>query len=296
MTRPRAIPRDEPPPCDLAVCGIFRDEAAYLDEWLTFHYGIGAQRFFLYNDRSTDDYQAVLAGWIERGIVTLRDWPEQNQVAAFNDCLERHRDAATWIAFLDLDEFLYSPTGKPVPEILRSHADAAAVFVYWSLFGSGGHEAAPGGSVVEAYRRCQSMASAIHDTFDHGKPGTGDHITAWARDGKSIVRTAWVAVMNTHQPTTVRQGRIVDENGQEMPPSARERRSCGQPFTQELLRLNHYWSKSIEELTRRSRRGCIFDRSRPHKRLERLLERERDLNERLDEVIQPIWEGIRRAA
>lgn len=281
---------------ELAVCGIFRDEAAYLDEWLTFHHGMGVGRFFLYNDCSSDNYLAVLRPWIERGVVMLQDWPEQNLVAAFNDALNRHRHEATWIAFLDLDEFLYSPTGRPVPEILRRYDDAAAVFVYWSLFGSSGHVTAPSPSVIVSYRRCQSLEAAIRDSFDHGTPGTSDHITAWSRDGKSVVRTARVEVMNNHQPASVREGRFVDENGRAMPHSARERRTSEQPFTQSLLRINHYWSKSLEELTRRTRRSDVFDRSRPNKRLERLLERERQLNDVVDEAIVPLWDQIRRAA
>lgn len=295
MAHSRGAGGGENHPVELAVCAIFRDEAQYLEEWLTFHAGVGVQRFYLYNDRSTDDYQAVLAPWIERGVVSLRDWPNQTLVEAFNDCLQRHRDDATWIAFLDLDEFLYSPTGTPVPQVLRRYDDAAAVFVYWSLFGSSGHAAAPDPSVISSYRRCQRLEVAIGEEFDHGTPGTSDHVTAWSRDGKSVVRAAWVEVMNNHQPLRVRSGRVVDENGDEIPRNPRERRTCKQPFSYSVLRINHYWSKSLEELTRRSQRGDVFDRSRPNKRLERLLERESQLNEFLDESIQPIWERVRRA-
>lgn len=281
---------------DLAVCGIFRDEAPYLDEWLTFHRGVGAGRFYLYNDRSQDDYEAVLRPWIDRGIVVLEDWPQRSLVEAFNDCLERHREEAAWMAFIDLDEFLYSPTGRSVPDVLRGYEDAAAVFVYWSLFGSSGQEAAPDRSVIRSYRRCQGLAAAIMDDFDHGVPGTSDHITAWSRDGKSVVRTAWIETMNNHQPSAVRRGRVVDEHGLDMPTSARERRTSREPFSYSILRINHYWSKSLAELSRRTQRSDVFDRTRPNKRLERLLERERQLNDCLDEAIQPIWDAAERAA
>ena len=56
----RGRPDDTDKPIELAVCAIFRDEAQYLDEWLTFHHGVGVERFFLYNDRSTDDYRTPL--------------------------------------------------------------------------------------------------------------------------------------------------------------------------------------------------------------------------------------------
>lgn len=291
----KRAPAEPARPFALAICAIFRDEARYLNEWITFHRGVGVERFYLYNDRSTDDYRAVLAPWIERGIVLLRDWNEKSLVDAFNDCLQQHRDEVAWIAFLDIDEFLYSPSGCPVPEILERYDDAAAVFVHWALFGSSGHAAPPSTSVISSYRRCQGLASAIRDEFDHGTPGTSDHVTAWSRDGKSIVRSAWVKTINNHQPSKVWFGRIVDEIGQEMPKTAVERRTCKLPFSYSALRINHYWSKSLRELARRSERGSVFDRSRPPKNLKRIMERERDLNEIIDESIQPLWDRIKHS-
>ena len=83
----------------------------------------GFERFFLYDNGSTDDHLDVLAPYIEDGLVTLHDWPmpflgRQGRagaiIQAFEDCLGEHRDDARWIAFLDLDEFMFSPTGSPL--------------------------------------------------------------------------------------------------------------------------------------------------------------------------------------
>ena len=35
---------------ELGVCAIFRDEARFLDEWISFHAGVGATHFYLYNN------------------------------------------------------------------------------------------------------------------------------------------------------------------------------------------------------------------------------------------------------
>jgi hypothetical protein len=45
----------------------------------------------------------------------------------------------------------------------------------------------------------------------------------------------------------------------------------------------------------RSERGDIYDRSRPPRRLDRILERDAHLNEVIDEHIQPVWNRIRAA-
>ena len=60
----------------LSACAIFRNEAPYLEEWLVFHLGIGVEHFYLYENRSTDDFRGVLAPFVERRQVTLVNWPK----------------------------------------------------------------------------------------------------------------------------------------------------------------------------------------------------------------------------
>ena len=53
----------------------------------------------------------------------LHDWPmpTPGQLRApTTHCLRAHGDESRWIAFVDIDEFLFSPTGGPCP---RSSAD-----------------------------------------------------------------------------------------------------------------------------------------------------------------------------
>ncbi len=280
---------------NLAICAIFKNEAEFLDEWIKFHLGVGVGHFFLYNDNSTDNYLAVLSDWIKKEVVTLIEWPEyKNQIDAFNHCLTNNRSSTKWIAFLDLDEFLFSPTGELLPAILERYAEAAAVFVYWQLFGSSNQQEHPsGGSVIETYRRRQMIESAIPDTFDHGTPGTPDHVTAWTRDGKSIVQTQKVDRMHNHKPASVLSGEVVDELFQRIPDRAALRRLSSDPIPCATLRINHYWSKSINHLQRRALRGDAYDRSRPKRNLKRLLERDAQLNEIEDTTIFPLWEKFK---
>src|SRR5687768_9080374 len=59
----------------LSVCSIYRDHAEYLREWIEFHRLVGVERFFLYDNESSDDHREVLAPCVERGIVVIHDWP-----------------------------------------------------------------------------------------------------------------------------------------------------------------------------------------------------------------------------
>src|SRR3954452_16246495 len=91
------------PPIRLAVCAIFRDEAPYLAEWVTFHRLQGVERFYLYDNRSSDDWRSALAPEIDAGIVEPLRWPfVPGQRPAYENCLEQHREDAHWIAFIDI--------------------------------------------------------------------------------------------------------------------------------------------------------------------------------------------------
>src|SRR6266536_1256560 len=104
----------------LSVCAIFRNEARYLKEWLVFHLGVGVEHFYLYENRSTDHFRTVLAPFVERRQVTLIDWPKaQGQKAAYRHCLRSAAAESRWVAFLDLDEFLFSPQQRDIRPILE---------------------------------------------------------------------------------------------------------------------------------------------------------------------------------
>lgn len=283
-------PADEGPFLyDFSICAIFKDEAKNLAEWLHFHDGIGADHFYLYNDASTDEFETVLAPWIESGKVTLTDWSDGEQVPAYDDCVRRFAGESRWIAFIDLDEFLFSPKARNIKQVLASYRDVAAIFVYWILFGSSGHMTRPTGYVIDSYTRCLELQAAKQEKFDH-KPNSdmANYVSGWARDGKSIVNPRMVAKMEGHRPKALRRGRLLSENRR-----PRVSRSGDEDISNDVFRINHYWAKSIEELTEKTEKGSIHDKHRPHMRLERALEREAGLNGSVDETIRPYWNAIK---
>lgn len=278
---------------ELSIGAIFKDEARYLDEWLTFHHGVGVDHFYLYDDTSSDRSRDVLAPWVRRGIVTVLDWTARlGQVPAYNDCIRRVRSQTRWLALIDIDEFLFSPRKIDLPEVLRDYADLPAIFVYWVLFGSNGHVARPAGSVIDSYTRCLDRESALRDAFDHrAEPGKAEYVTGWAKDGKSIVNPRLVRKYVVHRPRELWEGELVDEN--RLPPV---QRSGGSTLSYDILRINHYWSKSIEDLAAKVERGSICDRNRPKRKLENWLARERMLNVSEDTTILPVWRKIQERA
>lgn len=220
----------------LAVCAVFRDEAPYLAEWVTFHRLQGVERFYLYDNGSRDHWRTELAPELARGLVTVRRWPyHPAQRIAYTDCLRR-RPRDEWIAFIDIDEFLFSPTGRSLPETLKDFRAHPGVVVNWRTFGHGGHETPPAGLVTENY-----LTRAADDRW------VNLHI-------KSIVQPTLTIPECLHPHVFIHLGETVGEDHE--PQVGPFRR----PPTAERLRINHYYAKSREELQRKIERGGVEGR------------------------------------
>jgi hypothetical protein len=262
----------------LSVCGIYWNEAPYLREWLEFHRLVGVEHFFLYNNRSTDEHREVLAPFVDEGFAEIRDWDVfPGQLEAYADCLERHREDSHWIAFIDIDEFLFSPLGRPLPEIIGEFEEHPAVGAHWCTFGDSGHDVKPPGLVIENYvmrsteiNRNWAIKSIVQPTRT---VSAGNNPHYFEYDDRSF------AVNENHEPMTGALGRVV--------PHIHE-----QPVF-ERLRLNHYVTKSKEERRAKLARPIAFNGK--FKNAEHVMKRDVELNQVRDETILMYLPALKEA-
>ena len=210
---------------------------------------MGVERFFLFDNESTDDHEEVLRPYVENGIVEITEWasrPDErhwNLRVAFNDCIERHREDARWIAFIDIDEFLFSPTGRQVADVLSEFEQFSGVEVSSLSFGPSGHRTKPNGLVIESYLHRRAYASREEDI---------DQV-------KSIVDPMRVDRNYNAHGFVYKDGYAVHEDG--------SRASDDPPGSQvfphtSLLRINHYITKSIDEYDAKRAQWAAAGRSR----------------------------------
>lgn len=238
--------RASEPDVYLAMWTLFRNEADYLAEWIEFHMLVGVERFFLYDNESTDQSRDVLTPYIEEGVVVRHEWAGSGTESRFalhslqrsssEHCLSAHGAEARWIAFIDLDEFLFSPTGRSLPELLAEYERWPAVAVNSAVFGTSGHVARPTGLVLENYMKRL------------------DTDAAWraGRRVKNVVDPAAVKRCDSVHRFEYTRGTAVDENGYPVPSGNTKSLSL------EKLRINHYFARSAEDLRVKHER-----RSRP---------------------------------
>lgn len=136
---------------NLAVVSVFQNEAKWLKEWIEFHKIVGVDHFYLYNNRSSDDFYTVLSPYLESGEVELYDWPfnyEEGkegfwikvQTDAINDAIERSKERAKWLAIIDTDEFLVPIKYNSILDLLNSYEKIiprlSQVSIKWVMFGT----------------------------------------------------------------------------------------------------------------------------------------------------------------
>ena len=93
---------------NVSICAIFKNEAPYLKEWIEFNNIVGVDHFYMYNNNSEDDYEAVLKPYIKSGLVTLIDWPQnQKQMECYQTCIKDFSGETKWLGFIDIDEFIW---------------------------------------------------------------------------------------------------------------------------------------------------------------------------------------------
>lgn len=270
---------------DFAVCAIFKNESRHLAEWLQFHALVGAERFFLYDNGSTDDWRQAVAASGVAGRVIVVDFPgPTRQMPAYVDCLARFGATARWIAFIDLDEFLFAPGGD-LRTRLEEYGDHPAVAVNWVMFGSSGHATRPNGIVTQTFTRRADLRFAIAQPNFLKSPGHDPERTDSYHPMSAHVK-AILQPRLTRGPVTPHhfryQGGALAVTEKHVPFDG----PWSPSVSVERLRINHYWSKSSEDLVEKIRRGYACVGTGPSLELAQAIER--FLNAEADTTIFPI--------
>lgn len=253
----------------LSICAIMKDEGQYLLEWLEFHKIVGVQRFFLYENGDGSDVAEILQSYLDTGEVVLHDWPASpGQLSAYEHCLQIYSATSEWIAFIDLDEFLFPTVHNDLRTSLEEFASVAGVGVNWLMFGTSGHQTRPKGLQIENYiRRAETGFSG------------NQHI-------KSIVKPEQVIrPFDPHLFLHKGDGFTVSESY--LPLS----NSMTDTVSVEKLRINHYFTRSKEDMQRKMLRGRADN---GHLRTWEFLE-SADRNEVEDRTIQRFLPMLKQA-
>jgi len=221
----------------LSIAAIAYNEAAYLEEWIEFHLGIGVDHIFLYDNDSTDATPDITSPYESRRLVTRIRWPHWDasikrkhcQNTAYGHALVNAQEPSRWVAFFDIDEFLFSPAEPHFPTILRSYEDLPAIAAFWTIFGTSGQLKRPSDRVIETFTKSVPFerARTIEEFLFFKSIVQPDQVVG-VISSHYFKTTAWPVLAFNEKRRPIRR---VDPT----------------VFSNEIIRLNHYYTKSLEE-------------------------------------------------
>lgn len=214
----------------LSITSIQRDRGPYILEWIAFHMVVGVNKFYIYNHGDDAQQKHILLKLSEKlpGIIHAQQVGaiDRPQIAAYQHAWAHHKNDVDAMAFIDGDEFLFSPGKNLTDEVARlfeQHRPCSALGVYWTIYGSSGHYQDPQGLIIENFTR-------------HARPDfvPNRHIKTILRGGSEAV-IEHSHLFHTEHGTVDELGRTVTS------PWMRD----WEPSS-DSLRLNHYTVQSYE--------------------------------------------------
>lgn len=273
---------------EVAICAIFRDEAPYLKEWIEYHRLVGVEHFILYNNLSQDHYQDVLAPYVEEGIVELIDWPfEHNllddwvhiQIHAYQDGAKRALKRIKWLAFIDIDEFIFPAKDGTIPQFLKDFKKEAAVAINWQLFGTSNIEKLETDKLMIEQLTCRAKQNYYMNHFVKtiAKVECIDLSPSSLKESKKP--TGW----NPHRPKLKKGLQIVDYNHE----IVHNMRNPKKPSKR--IRLHHYVTRDEETFQKK-----MIRKNQQNININKLTQRAQEYNEVLDTSILIHAEELRQ--
>ncbi len=231
----------------LAICAIFKNEAAHIEDWIRFHSVAGVRDFILYDNGSTDDSATIAASvggvnvhiipWQFNGIVKTPPVLLPQQIMAYCHAIATFGSGYRRMAFIDIDEILVPKTSGSLIEELENLGSHSNISLPWVMFGPNGHEAPPTAPAMFAYQARGPIEKGPLLNF------------------KCIVDPCRVTQVSVHKFVTSDMG-AQSANDQGMTAHYKQRDTARFLSTQHI-QLNHYYTRSQSEMMQKIRGGAV---------------------------------------
>ena len=167
----------------LCACTMVYNAGKFLKEWVTYHSNIGVDKFIIYDNDSNDNLKSVVEELNGKGynITTMFwVWPK-TQEAGYSHSAVYGKDSCTWMMYVDVDEFVFSPSwsasSKPSKDMLKSllprvpsssssshHRLIGQVSIRCNEFGPSNQHSHPIKGVTQGYT-CRMWAEQRHKSI-----------------------------------------------------------------------------------------------------------------------------------
>jgi hypothetical protein len=190
---------------------------------------IGVEHFYIYDNESSVPIKERLNNF--KDICTIIDYPGKiKQLSAYNDCLKKYGKDSKWMIFIDGDEYILPKKHNNLKDFLQEYDDYYAVGINWVMFGSSFHDKKQNGFLIDKYR--------------YRNKNQNQHI-------KSIVKPEYTIEFDSNPHCA----KITDETKYVDPTKKRISGPFNNNNTIDIIQINHYYEKSVEEQMEKQKRG-----------------------------------------
>jgi hypothetical protein len=199
----------------ICVCTMVRNVSKFLREWVLYHAALGMDKFILYDNGSTDNLEDQVDRLKSAGIdISTVAWPWiKAQEAGLSHCAATQQASCQWMAFIDVDEFIFSPNWISLENPSRSMLESLVsvdphigqIYLRCFDFGPSGQTEHPQEGVCQGYTcrlsnvqrhksivRLDAVGHSLQNSVHHFKLRTGFNFTwAWATRINHYKYQAW---------------------------------------------------------------------------------------------------------
>lgn len=233
----------------VAAVLMVRNEAVHIEEWARFHMAAGVAHVVVYDDGCTDDTVTILRD-VLGAQVTVIPWHQRlysgdtgqelhNQLLGYGHALANFGGRFRWMACIDADEFLVPKQANSLDDALAHLGDCGQVSLPWHNFGRNGHQTRPAQGTVRGFtRRVADPMSGVRGVTNF----------------KTIVDPCRVTALKVHSYEVDGASITWNDQGQQARNKERSERAF---YSAQYIQLNHYYSRSEEDVLAKIANGPI---------------------------------------
>ena len=123
------------------ICAITKQEDLYLEEFIDYYINLGITKIILYDNNNLGDNSLndLLNNTIYQNFIDIINYRgiKNAQKTAYSDCYNNNKNKYDWIAFFDIDEFLYLKGFQNINKFLSlsKFKKCSSILINWRYYG-----------------------------------------------------------------------------------------------------------------------------------------------------------------
>jgi hypothetical protein len=232
-----------------AICLIIKQENRYIKEFVDYYKKLNIKKIFLYdnNDINGEYSEGILSNYIKLNFVEIINYRGKHkpQFHAYNHCYISNNKYFNWIAFFDVDEYLYINSYTDINKFLSLNRfrKCSSILFNWKYYGDND----------KIYYEPRPLQERFTKPF-YFKKQKGKNIKCLKSAGKTIVRTG-LNLTWAHFPHYLKNKPICKPNGRIL-------KNYFSPPQYWTAHIKHYATKSTEEFIERVIKGTVYSKQK----------------------------------